>query len=65
MGPISIEQATEKPKKNGFDQSAMYVSYAKDIFVAMLNHGNDSEGDVKAIMNAAVILVKQAKEGLQ
>ena len=51
----------DKPKKNGFDNTPMYVSYAKDIFMEI----HDDEEDLGLTMDLAIKLVKQAKEGLQ
>lgn len=47
---------------SGFDQTAMYVSYAKDIFVEIVNK---DKGEFEIKMAQAIALVKQAKEGLK
>ena len=57
--------ATPIPAKTN-SQTAMYVSYAKDIFIAMLNDEDSSMGKgFKEIMNDAVDSIKQAKEAFE
>lgn len=65
--PVVKPSFTPKPKANG--QEAMYVSYAKDIFCALLDKLDliDSENQPKAeqiygYMAESIKLVKQAKE---
>ena len=48
------------PKKQ-FDNSSYYVSYAKDLAVALLTQGEKAED----AMSLAIQMVKQAKEELQ
>ncbi len=48
---------------SGFNQTAMYVSYAKDIFVAGMGIGGQEK--CTFTMKECIDLVKQAKEGLQ
>ena len=62
------DKTTQKPlaTAKGFDSNAMYVAYAKDIFVALLvNYQGTPKRDSAGIMDDSITLVKQAKEGLQ
>lgn len=43
--------------------TTMYVSYAKDIFCALIQHDEyASKGQQSAVMNVAIELVKQARD---
>ena len=46
-----------KPVKNG--NTAMYTSYAKDLFISL---ENELKGSIKERMNVAIALVKQAQK---
>lgn len=49
---------------NSDRNSSMYVSYAKDIFISLIDKYPDCGKDVKRTMASAIELVKQAKEAL-
>ena len=59
--PIQIEHTEKKVPTN---TGAMYTSYAKDIFVAMLDPAN-KDYVIKDMMQTAIELVKQAKEAFE
>ena len=62
--PIEVVKPGEKPtQKPSNGHQSMYVSYAKDVFVAMLHKMYDDKPiEEGAIMYRAIELVKQAKE---
>ena len=60
--PIKKKFAEETLHVVDKKQVSMYVSYAKDIFIAMLR---DTELKPEGIMDYAVKLVKQAKESFE
>lgn len=53
-----VETKVSKP----FNGTAMYVSYAKDIFMGLVGDTNPDRERAKAVMEEAILLVKQAKE---
>ena len=53
-------KATQAPK-NGFNITPMYVSYAKDLCVAMLSHSNPDD-EIATLMNQAISCIKAAKK---
>lgn len=63
----TIKEEVVKDSYNG--QTAMYVSYAKDIFNETLKFNLDSKGKLKRsmgeIMSDAITMVKHAKEGFK
>jgi|TARA_R100000501_G_scaffold18044_1_gene35818 hypothetical protein len=61
---ISEEVVVPKETKglNSRDCS-MYTSYAKDIYIAMLERSAKDSNSTKDLMEIAITLVKQAKEG--
>ena len=52
-------------KKNINPHTTMYVSYAKDIFVALADARALNDEDLKTSMQGAIKLVKQAREAFQ
>jgi len=53
-----------KVAQSGSKHTTMYVSYAKDIFCALVNNKASSD-DFQRDMNCAIELVKQAKEAFE
>ena len=64
QGELGLIENKNKPK-NG--NTAMYVSYAKDIFCNIINATEGKGGDVKVedTMNVAIAVGKQAKEAFE
>lgn len=61
--PIRIEHTERKAPAN---TSAMFVSYAKDIFCSALNNKKELEDmSPRELMDVAIGLVKQAKEAFE
>tara|TARA_Y100000310_G_scaffold301841_1_gene338657 strand:+ start:200 stop:589 length:390 start_codon:yes stop_codon:yes gene_type:complete len=61
-----VDQTPQATPQNGEDKfTSMYVSYAKDIFVALTANPVKETKSAKEVMDAAIMLVKQAKEGLK
>ena len=50
----------EKSVENEYNPTSMYVSYAKDIFIRLLDSSNMQNLDVKQIMVIAINMVKDA-----
>jgi hypothetical protein len=65
--PVQIVKPGVTPQSKGNAHSAMYVSYAKDIFVALINKYEtvNAMGISTPIMEEAIDLVKQAKEAFE
>ena len=67
VGEPIVEQTkpvyTPKAKNN----TTMYVSYAKDVFISLKNQENEAFKDTtqKYIMDLAITLVKQAREAFE
>ena|SRR3990167_3045589 len=59
-----IETIVSEPvKKKSFDNTTMYVSYAKDIFIELNKNPGGAHYD--ALMETAVNLVKRAREAFE
>lgn len=43
----------------------MYTSYAKDVFIALLNKLEKNTPDVDIVMSTAIALVKQARDAFK
>ena len=62
--PEVVKMQWDTKPQNG--NGAMYTSYAKDIFCALLTHiDTTEEGYSKVLMNKSIDLVKQAKEAFE
>jgi len=57
---VGVPQETKVSGK--YDPTTMYVSYAKDILVAMINRTQAGSIDSESMMEVAIGLVKQARE---
>ena len=53
------------PKKKTFDSTTMYVSYAKDIFVSLIERKVPINRSDSEVMQDCIDLVKQAKEDFE
>ena len=68
---VSIKKPDMASKNGNNGNKAMYVSYAKDIFIALVNRLSDEgylqmgEKEVDATMRTSIELVKQAKEAFE
>ena len=63
LGDKNAESEAEKIEVVDDKYSAMYVSYAKDIFCAMYNI--DTKENAVGLMNTAIDLVKKARKEFQ
>ncbi len=63
----AIEGAKRIANIGKYEPTSMYVSYAKDVFVAMMEKatGNITHDNAKDTMNECIELVKQAKEAFE
>ena len=61
----TMNKISEAPKTNDeFNPTTMYVSYAKDIFIVMVQLGQIKDSQIQA-MDSAIDLVKQAREAFE
>lgn len=64
------EDPARSPQPKSNRESAMYVSYAKDIFISGLNKAEESSENISAdelknLMTGAIELVKQAQKAFE
>lgn len=72
VGAAEESQKDEKPEvvrpgssKPAFNQASMYVSYAKDLFLGMIETATANKIPAKTVMTECIELVKQAKEAFE
>tara|TARA_R100001530_G_C4289611_1_gene147701 strand:+ start:470 stop:898 length:429 start_codon:yes stop_codon:yes gene_type:complete len=58
------EQPKPKQSQND-DKPSFYVSYAKDLFIALISRPNNNTFDAELEMKLAIDLVKQARESFK
>jgi len=62
----SVKEQVEKPKAKAYsNSSSMYVAYAKDLCIAMVNSGTAHDMSNKQAMDEAIALVKQARDAFE
>lgn len=62
---IDMTQPKQEIKKEYDRYQTIWVSYVKDIFVALINSKSEIKGTNKEIMEVCIDLVKQAKEAFK
>lgn len=58
---VEVEQMNKKVKPV-FNQNSMYVSYAKDLFIAMFEKNTENNVNCETTMKTAIELITQAKD---